>query len=48
MKLNARQLAKQALTGLREQAFNELTDAGVLVKPQERALHTEVVPWLMS
>ena len=25
-----------------------MTDAGVLVKPQERALHTEVVPWLMS
>ena len=48
MKLNARMLAKVHLTGLREQALNELNTAGVLVKPLDRALHTEVVPWLMS
>lgn len=46
MKLNARKISKIYLAGIREEAFGQLSSAGVLVKPLERAIHEEVVPWL--
>lgn len=46
MKLNARKLSKMYLSGIKEQAFGQLSASGVLVKPLERAIHEEVVPWL--
>ena len=47
-KLNARQIAKGYLGGLREMAFTQLTAQGVLVKPAERTLNEEVAPWLLE
>ena len=46
--MNARQIAKGYLGGLREMAFSHLTNQGVLVKPQTRALREEVEPWLLD
>ena len=46
MKLNARKISKIYLSGLREEAIGQLQTAGVMVKPLERAIHEEVVPWL--
>jgi hypothetical protein len=47
-KINARQFTKNYLTGLREQAMSQLSAIGVLVPTKSRAIHEEVLPWLMS
>lgn len=41
-------IAKSWMTGIREDAMKQLTAQGVLVKPRERAMQEQVVPWLMS
>ena len=47
-KINARSFAKNYLNGIREVALNQLTSQGVLVKPKNRAIHEEVMPWLLD
>lgn len=47
-KINARQLTKNYLGGLREQALSQLSSQGILVAPQHRAIQEEVVPWFMT
>lgn len=48
MKINARVITKNYLTGLREQAMGQLSAVGVLVPPKNRAIEEEVLPWLMG
>jgi hypothetical protein len=47
-KVNARQFSKNYLTGMREQALNQLSAMGVLVAPNNRAIEEEVMPWLFG
>ena len=41
-------LAKNWMTGLREDAMSQLCAQGVLVPKRERAMHEQVTPWLMG
>ena len=41
-------LAKQWMSGLREDAMSQLCSQGVLVPSRSRAMHEQVVPWLMN
>jgi len=41
-------ISKNWLTGLREDAMKQLTAQGVMVPARERAMHEQVVPWLMD
>ena len=41
-------IAKDWMTGLREDALTQLCAQGVLVPKRERAMQEQVVPWLMG
>ena len=47
-KYTARLMAKKHLVGLKENALRALVDQGMLVEPLDRAIHEEVMPWLLE
>lgn len=36
------------MQNIREHAFNQLINLGILVSPEKRAVQTEVMPWIMK
>ena len=41
-------MAKQHLVGLKERTLRSLADQGALVKPIDKVLHENVLPWLIE
>jgi hypothetical protein len=48
MKMNARQVTKNYLAGMHEEAMRELSAMGVLVAPKTRHMEEQVMPWLLD
>lgn len=48
MKVNARHISKNYLSGLREEALCELSSMGVLVAPKTKNMEEQVLPWLLN